>query len=354
MYADLVLENGFELEQNTDLFTLLDYLLVQSASDIDNWSNIGSTLSNLILLVDKNIQNMLNDEPGSKESIHGALSKLYSLDFEIPTDGESTAHASSTLKLVKSKLENGVVQHLKGTIDTIQIENIANISGKEFIQKLLEITHKHRAFDHPYYSQTIRNTATKDDLKFYFAQEITVDPRFDDLVSMLQVGVKGKAKMELADNYWDEMGNGNLEDVHTDLFKKATDALGLDEQQINDSLSFESTICGNLSVMLAARRENFYRGAGYFGVMEYLVPTRMIHVLHAWKRNKLPESAIRYHEIHVSVDCKHAEGWFKNVIEAAVDKNPACAVEILEGALWRLESSAWYLDMLERHAKTER
>ena len=73
----------------------------------------------------------------------------------------------------------------------------------------------HAAFDHPFYSSFIHKKASKEDLRYYLIQETCLDPKFDDLLALMQIGLKGKVKMEIAHNYWDEMGNGNLEEVHT-------------------------------------------------------------------------------------------------------------------------------------------
>ncbi|WP_188152150.1 iron-containing redox enzyme family protein [Teredinibacter waterburyi] len=326
---------------------IMSNLLLQSGDDIDSWSDQNSNMV-LILELAKSLNSQVAEGQASAvNTLHEVLNRLYSLDFEIPKDSQSGPHSSYTLRAIQSILEKGAMDHLENTVTNLEVSIPRKLSGSEAVKIIKDVIHAHGAFDHPYYKTTLREHANIEDLKYYFAQEITVDPRFDDLIANLQVGLRGIAKMELAHNYWDEMGNGEPSEVHTDLFKRATDALGICEKSLGQNLSFESILCGNVSVLLACRRDNFYRGAGYFGAMEYLVPIRMDHVLHCWKRNKLPSDAIRYHEVHMSVDEQHSEGWFKNVIEKAVDENPACFAEILEGVIWRLETSMWYLDMLE-------
>ncbi|MDP9071611.1 MAG: iron-containing redox enzyme family protein [Actinomycetota bacterium] len=39
----------------------------------------------------------------------------------------------------------------------------------------------------------------------------------NDLVAVCQIGMEGVAKLELARNYWDEMGRGQAADVHAEL-----------------------------------------------------------------------------------------------------------------------------------------
>ena len=65
------------------------------------------------------------------------------------------------------------------------------------------------------------------ELIHFIALEGGPDGGFDDLVAICQIGLKGEAKLELARNYWDEMGRGHLADVHTELHKDLTSALDL-------------------------------------------------------------------------------------------------------------------------------
>jgi len=61
----------------------------------------------------------------------------------------------------------------------------------------------------------------------FLALEGDPDSGFDDLVSACQVGLSGSAKVELAQNYWDEMGNGNPTAVHTVLHNELVAAIAM-------------------------------------------------------------------------------------------------------------------------------
>ena len=152
--------------------------------------------------------------------------------------------------------------------------------------------------------------------------------------------------MEISKNYWDEMGNGKAEEVHTDLFMRALRALNLEGQDLEKKASLGSLYCGNLSLALVLNRKLFLAGLGYFAAMEYLVPHRFEHVLAAWERNALPPDDIEYHRLHITIDVLHARGWFDNVIEPLLKDEPRKAKEVVRGALYRLNSSARYLDAL--------
>lgn len=222
-----------------------------------------------------------------------------------------------------------------------------NYNSKSPVNDFKNLAKEHQAFDHPFYSDFIQNKATKKDLRYYLIQETCLDPKFDDLLSLMQVGLKGAVKMEIAYNYWDEMGNGNLEEVHTYLFDRALRALDVTDEDISNEICFESIRSGNLSSALCLNRKHIYKAIGYFGVTEYLAPRRFKHVIEAWKRNSLPPAGIIYHDLHVVVDVGHTNGWLNNVIKPLCQQSNAIANEIFIGAAIRLNTSADYLDSLQ-------
>ncbi|AMG30760.1 iron-containing redox enzyme family protein [Grimontia hollisae] len=167
---------------------------------------------------------------------------------------------------------------------------------------------------------------------------------FDDCLALMQLGTAGVIKMEIAHNYWDEMGNGKSEEVHTTLFKHVLDELEVTPEYIQQTLSTLSKSSGNLSSGLCFDREQFYKAIGYFGVSEYLAPSRFKHILKGFKRLGLSDKSSIYHDLHVSVDARHSQGWFYNVLAPLANNNQAAATEMARGAIYRLNNSARYLD----------
>src|SRR5664280_2205465 len=61
----------------------------------------------------------------------------------------------------------------------------------------------------------LANEATWPEVVNFLALEGGPDGGFDDLIALCQVGLAGSAKLELAQNFWDEMGDGDPDGVHT-------------------------------------------------------------------------------------------------------------------------------------------
>ena len=62
------------------------------------------------------------------------------------------------------------------------------------------------ALTYPQAVAWIAGEASLEQLKWFFEQEAAGEAGFDDLVALTQVKLPAGAKLELARNYWDEMG----------------------------------------------------------------------------------------------------------------------------------------------------
>ena len=155
---------------------------------------------------------------------------------------------------------------------------------------LREITHAHPAYTHPLYDVHLRNHATYEDVRYFLTQESAIDANTDDFLALLQVGATDTMKMEIATNYWDEMGNGVPEGCHSTLFLQACAVAGVDFAEGLAALETESLACGNLQLLVSLQRRYFYMGIGYFLVTEHMAPGRFKNLMHAWQRCGLEET----------------------------------------------------------------
>jgi pyrroloquinoline quinone (PQQ) biosynthesis protein C len=268
------------------------------------------------------------------------LSRIYALVLSIPE--ATTAEGSVVVHEVTRLLEGATIEAENRWIAPGQLDE-APTDPKAYLSWLKTLARGHRVFKHPYYGDFIRNHATTEDLRSYVIQESVVDGRFDDLLAMMQVGTSGKAKMEVAENFWDEMGNGNADEVHTHLFNKIFEVFEITKDQLDSALTANALLSGNLAVLVSRYRSLYPEAVGLLGMTEWLVPDRFVQVVNAWERLGLPDVGIVYHRLHITVDAQHAAGWFHNVVVPAAESE-YMRRGIARGTLWRLNSSARYLD----------
>ena len=73
----------------------------------------------------------------------------------------------------------------------------------------------------------LAETASLAEMRWFIVQEIGGEAGFEDLVALTQIRFSTTAKLELARNYWDEMGCGNRKGMHGPLLTDLGTALGV-------------------------------------------------------------------------------------------------------------------------------
>lgn len=174
--------------------------------------------------------------------------------------------------------------------------------------------------------------------KWFLTQEAAGEAGFDDLVAMTQVKVPHSAKMELANNYWDEMGRGNPKGMHGPMLDGLVDQMAL-EPAIETTV-WESLALANGMTAMAANRRYAWHSVGALGAIELTAPDRSRATADGLKRLGFDGKARRYFELHAVLDVKHSDDWNAKVITPLVAEDPSRARAIAEGALIRLQAGA--------------
>ncbi|MBA3676634.1 MAG: iron-containing redox enzyme family protein [Sphingosinicella sp.] len=176
--------------------------------------------------------------------------------------------------------------------------------------------------------------ASKAELRWFFEQEAAGEAGFDDLVALTQVKMPTAAKLELARNYWDEMGRGNAKGMHGPMLQILADALQV-TPTIENTIP-ESLALANAMTAMATRRDLAWHSIGALGVIELTAPTRASKVSAGLRRVGFNGRQRHYFDLHAVLDVKHSEAWVSEVIRTLVAEDPARARFIAEGALIRL------------------
>lgn len=184
----------------------------------------------------------------------------------------------------------------------------------------------------------LEQEASLDQLKWYLTQEAAGEAGFDDLVAYTQVRIPDRAKLELARNYWDEMGRGNPKGMHGPMLHFVVEVLGL-EPEI-ETTAWESLALANAMTAMATNRHYAWHSVGALGVIELTAPARSAATAKGMRRLGLDAKTRRYFDLHAVLDVKHSEEWNKEAIVPLVSEDPRRATSIAEGALMRLTCGA--------------
>jgi len=184
----------------------------------------------------------------------------------------------------------------------------------------------------------LAETATREEMCWFLTQEVAGEAGFEDLAALTQVRMPQGPKLEVARNYWDEMGRGNPKGMHGPMLEMLAHRLGLNpdiETTVWESLALANTMAG-----LAASRRYAYQSMGALGVIEQTAPGRAALTAQGLKRLGVPASDRHYFDLHSVLDVKHSAAWNSEALHPLVVQNPDFAPAIAEGALMRLECGA--------------
>lgn len=182
----------------------------------------------------------------------------------------------------------------------------------------------------------LASTADEDQLRRFLAFEGGPDAGFDDLVATCQVGLAGEPKVVMGANYWDEMGCGRPEAVHTVLHDRMVAALDLPRiprHQLPQS-SLDRTA---LNGLVATNRWLQPELVGALGLLELQAGPRCRKVVQALTRLGAPADALPFYEEHATTDPRHGKEWLDGVVGPLVDEEPSWGPRIVRGAAWRAE-----------------
>jgi heme oxygenase-like protein len=184
----------------------------------------------------------------------------------------------------------------------------------------------------------LEEQATLEQIRWYLQQEAAGEAGFDDLTAYTQIKLPQRIKLELARNYWDEMGRGNAKGMHGPMLNRLVDALNL-----NPTIAttvWQSLALANAMTAMATRRDYAWHALGALGVVELTAPGRSAAVASGLKRLRISAKDRLYFDLHAVLDVKHSAAWNAEAIAPAVEEDPRRAPAIAEGALIRLNCGA--------------
>jgi hypothetical protein len=162
----------------------------------------------------------------------------------------------------------------------------------------------------------LAQAASYEQMRWFLHQEVAGEAGFDDLVALTQIKMPVAAKLELARNYWDEMGRGDEAGMHGPMLSRLADAFSV--APTPESTVWEALALGNLMSALAASRRYAYQSIGALGAIELTAPTRAVYVAAALRRLGMDGKARVYFELHATLDIRHSAAWNREVIHSLV------------------------------------
>jgi hypothetical protein len=281
-------------------------------------------------------------DPAALHEVHRTLFLLYDQAQSAPDSAAARKQFDPALLRLRGAIEQAWEQ--------VELQRVpltpADLptGAKQFTAFLEE-----RTFTHPVMSQPLfdylQDTASREQLISFFVSDSLLNVRFFDLLSLGLFGSRGTAKIELMRNMWDEVGRGDADWVHTDLFRRVLDYVEVPfhEPQLIAGLSWQGLAGFNLYYFMGMHRRYHFRYIGNMAATEMLDPPLYDKLLGGCRRVGIyDEVKLRFYVDHLTTDVAHGQGWLDNVIAPYVIANPTAAWEIYAGLEMRLNTCQDY------------
>jgi hypothetical protein len=184
-------------------------------------------------------------------------------------------------------------------------------------------------------------------MRWFLHQEVAGEAGFEDLIALTQLKMPTRPKLEMARNFWDEMGRGQAKGMHGPMLDRLSDHLELDPDI--DNVVPEALALSNVMTAMALNRAFAFHSVGALGVIEMTAPDRAACVTEGLKRLGISGKVRHYFALHAVLDRRHSEEWNKEVIAPLVAQDPRRARCIAEGALLRLSRGKACFDAYSEH-----
>lgn len=254
---------------------------------------------------------------------------LHSAPLEVVGDAARHQHHPAVAQL-KGRLERPWLDELEQAWTQAGRVNQCR-TAEEVVQAMRAVAAKDR-LPEPY--KWLAKTATWDQVVRFLALEGGPDGGIDDLIAVCLVGLSGTAKVELGKNFWDEMGQGDLAGVHTQLHHDLIEATAMPVVPRHELpvAALERSALGSL---LATNRWLQPEMIGALGLLELQAGPRCRLVLQAFDRLGAPEGAYPFYVEHAEVDPVHGKDWMDKAIEPLAAQQPEWGPRMVKGAWWR-------------------
>jgi hypothetical protein len=193
----------------------------------------------------------------------------------------------------------------------------------------------------------LAHQASLQEMRWFLAQEVAGEAGFDDLLSMTQIKMPPRPRLEMARNYWDEMGRGEAKGMHGPMLARLAAYFGI-AADVENTVP-EALALANMMMALAFNRSYAFHAVGALGVIELTAPGRAAYVVQGLDRLGVPKKQSHYFALHAVLDVKHSQAWNKEVLAPLVAEDPRRARAIGEGALLRLWCGAQCFARYRRH-----
>ncbi|WP_037587543.1 iron-containing redox enzyme family protein [Stenoxybacter acetivorans] len=245
------------------------------------------------------------DQVGEKINI--SLNLIYSYIYnyrDSPIFNIKDTGFESKIYYKKHEIEDYFIQNWLGLLETK-----SNILTQQELADYFEKISIHNAGLNHQFFDYVATEMTLDSMLHFLKTEICRNEYVDDEVSMLGLGLQGAMKKVVASNFWDECGNGVLQNFHTYWLRRLLHQMGTEDEFLswrNVDKPWFTSLTSNIFNALLTRPSMRLSAYGCFTTTEQWVECHFSKIMAGMKRLGLDnDDYLIYFEKHHTIDPHH-------------------------------------------------
>lgn len=252
-------------------------------------------------------------------------------------------HGRAVRQILRNRLlaiqEEGWRKNLSG-----QLRSLVDGPVDGMLAELQRRARAHRINDHPLLQEMALHGLPRHGVSLFLENYYVNNHVFHLHMAALALMAPLEARGEIAQNFYDEMGEGDLTRAHPILFLRNFDPIGMPD--VIDPVP-ESLDLLNSKIYCAFHCANTAIGLGGFGFLELTMPKQMELILAGLEKSGFESRELEFWQVHISLDAIHGDSWFDSMSQ--IVKTPEEARNALFGGLLLLDARASVYDAVWNH-----
>lgn len=279
-----------------------------------------------------------NGDPVALQDVHQGLFVIYETSFANPLSPACEHERSAWLADRRGRIEATWMENDLASLNVPSGEECIRMDPGEVRDWFMRAAVEESEVDRDVV-RYLENEATLEDYRQLVSSEAHLNYRFYDSLVLSLLHYSEIVKTEISEHFWEEAGEGEVEQSHTRQFTRSLERLGAEWEDTPGWDDWRPYAGHNLYFCLGLARRHYFKALGSLAMPELFDVERDKAIINGLARLGFdPERDFEYYWNHVEADAEHGPGWLDGVILPIAEAQPEATVELIVGAALRMQA----------------
>jgi hypothetical protein len=277
-------------------------------------------------------------DPHALQDVQQGLFVVYETSFANPLSTACVHERAPWLAARRERMEAPWLASDMTTLDVPGPEQCREMSADEVRDWFLRAAEEESEVDRDVV-RYLEHEASIEDYKQFVLADAHLNYRFYDSLVLSLVHYSEIVKTEISEHFWEEAGEGDVEQSHTRQFTRSLERLGVEWRLTPEWNDWRPFAGYNLYLCLGLARRHYFKALGSLAMPELFDVERDRSIVNGLNRLGFDaEREFEYYWNHVEADAEHGPGWLNGVILPIVEAQPEASYELIVGAALRMQA----------------